>query len=191
MIDQHVTNAASGRENIESSSWFAVVRSYLECSRRYGRMLEHFGLTTTQFDVLMAIDSLGEGAVPKAIAERLVVTRANITGVLKRLQKQKLVSTHTHERDSRSFICVLTLQGCEVRARAHAASSRFIRAQLGPFNDEELCGVGTLMRRMHAHLQTLDPIALAMDDASIAVKAQISGHSSDPKHARSQHEGNR
>lgn len=171
MINQHATYAACGRENLESSSWCAVVRSYLECSRRYGRMLAHFGLTTTQFDVLMAIDSLGEGAVPKAIAERLVVTRANITGVLKRLQQQKLVSTYIHQRDNRSFVCALTMQGREVREHAHAASSRFIRAQLAPFNNEELGGVDTLMRRMHTHVQTLDPEALAMADTSVAAQA--------------------
>lgn len=179
VIDQHAASSASSRDNLESSSWLAVVRSYLECSRRYGQMLEHFDLTTTQFDVLMAIDSLGEGAVPKTIAERLLVTRANITGVLKRLQQQQLVSTRTNESDSRSFVCALTIQGRDVRERAHAASLRFIHAQLAPFDDKELGGVDTLMRRMHVHLKTLDPEALAMDDAPIAAQAQFSGHAPD------------
>ncbi len=154
-------NNDTTRERLETTSWFAVVRAYLECNRRYTEMLTHFDLTITQFDVMTAIDSLGDEALPKAIAERLVVTRANITGVIKRLQERGLVDTVGHAEDGRSFVCVLTQDGKALVESAQAAAARFIRAQAAPFSTKDLKQVETLMRDMHTHLQTLDPEALA------------------------------
>ena len=74
----------SERQQLEASSWFAVVRAYQECNRRYAQMLEHFDLTIPQFDVLTAIRRL-PAATPKQIADELVVTRGNISGLLQRL----------------------------------------------------------------------------------------------------------
>ena len=61
------------RMKLQASSWFAVVRAYQECNRRYSQLLAGFDLTIPQFDVMNAIRNLGEQATPKAIADRLVV----------------------------------------------------------------------------------------------------------------------
>ncbi|MFK7829937.1 MAG: MarR family winged helix-turn-helix transcriptional regulator [Congregibacter sp.] len=124
-------------------------------------MLQEFGLTPTQFDVLSAIHHLADKALPKAIAERLVVTRANITGVLKRLQNQKLVSTYKLPSDSRSYVCALTPLGLQHHEKAQAASQRYVQAQLAPFSESEMKQVEVFMRRMHTHLDTLNPIEIA------------------------------
>lgn len=149
------------RQRLESSSWFAVVRAYLECNRRYTQMLQAFDLTVTQFDVLNTIDRLGDGAIPKAIADAMLVTRGNVTGVLQRLQDHGLVTTREQAHDARSFVCELTPAGASKLAVARSAASRFIAAQLAPFDDDELRGTEQLMIRMRAHLQTLDPAAIA------------------------------
>lgn len=124
-------------------------------------MLEHFGITATQFDVLYAIDSLGDAATPKAIADRLVVTKANISGVIKRLSDRGLVSTHISESDSRSYYCQLTNKGTGTLVDARNSSRRFISAQLAPFSTQELSSTESLMRRMRQHLLTLNPEAIA------------------------------
>lgn len=149
------------RGQLETSSWFAVVRAYLECSKQYTEMLAHFDLTVTQYDVLTAIEHLGDDALPKAIAQRLVVTRANITGVVKRLQERELVSTVEHADDGRSFVCVLTRSGQRLLRKTHAAAKRFVGAQLAPFTSDELEQTRSLMQAMNSHLKTLDPAALA------------------------------
>lgn len=149
------------RERLETASWFAVVRAYLECSKRYTEMLQQFDLTVAQYDVLRAIESLEDNAVPKAIAARLVVSRANITGLLKRLEERGHIKLTPHAEDARSIVCALTRSGRSVTDRAHAAADRFVRAQLQPFDDSTLQYVETIMKDMHSHLQTLDPVALA------------------------------
>ncbi len=155
------TSRENRRERLETASWFAVVRAYLECSKRYTRMLQHFDLTVAQYDALRAIESLGEEAVPKAIADRLVVTRANITGLIRRLEERGLVRLKAHSDDGRSIICSITPSGRKLTDRAHAAADRFVRAQLQPFDDRTLEYVEGMMKDMHTHLQTLNPEALA------------------------------
>ncbi len=159
------TASKGRREQLETASWFAVVRAYLECSKRYTQMLQHFDLTVAQYDALRAIESLGSNAVPKAIAERLVVTRANITGLIRRLEERGLVKLKSHSEDGRSIVCSLTRSGRTLTDRAHAAADRFVRAQLQPFDDQTLGYVEGMMRDMHSHLQTLDPEALATASA--------------------------
>ncbi len=165
MREQPHATGRSPRARLETASWFAVVKAYLECSKRYTQMLEHFDLTVAQYDVLRAIESLDTAAVPKLIAERLVVSRANITGVLRRLEERGLVRLTTHREDARSVVCTLTRRGRSLTARAHAAADRFVRAQLKPFDDQSLHQVEAWMRDMHEHLQTLDPEQLAKPNA--------------------------
>ena len=154
------------RQQLERTSWLDVVRAYLECSRRYTLMLAHFDLTVAQYDVLSAIDSHRGGAQPKAIAERLLVSRANITGVIRRLQDSGLVQTQEHREDGRSILCRLTPAGERRLRGAQAAGARFMQAQLQPFSDADLAQVAGIMQRMHAHLLTLDPDRLALEPGS-------------------------
>ena len=158
------TTARSQRETREFSSWFSVVRTYEECARRYGSMLEHFGLTVSQFDALSSIDALGEDAQPKAVADRLLVTRANVSGLLRRLEERGLIEITPHESDKRSLRCSLTAEGRALTARAQTAAARFVRAQLAPFPTAVLDAMEQQMRAMHAHLQRLDPAALAAEE---------------------------
>jgi DNA-binding MarR family transcriptional regulator len=148
------------RKQLEAGSWLAVVRAYHACNRRYARLLEAFGLTVTQFDVLAAVRTLGPDAMPRAIADELVVTRGNITGVLHRLQERGLVSTRAHVRDGRSFVCQLTPDGEALLGKARAAAAAFIEEQLAPFGDAELEHTWQQMERMREHLASVDPQAI-------------------------------
>ena len=148
------------RRKLQASSWFAVVRAYQECTRRYSQLLKGFDLTIPQFDVLSAIHQLADQATPKAIADELVVTRGNITGVLHRLQERGLIRTRHNEQDGRSIVCELTPDGRELLKKARGAAALFIDAQLTPFDDATLRETEDQMKRMRSHLQTIDPDAI-------------------------------
>lgn len=149
------------RRKLEAASWFSVVRAYQECTRRYAQMLRAFDLTIPQLDALSAVYDLRAQATPKAIANRLVVTRGNVTGLLKRLQEKQLLVTRDNELDGRSFVCELTAAGSELLSRARGAAAVFIKEQLSPFDDATLAETESLMNHMQRHLLTLDPDAIA------------------------------
>lgn len=154
---------SQSRTKLQARSWFAVVQTYQECNRRYARLLKPFGLTITQFDVMIAIHRLGDRATPNAIAEELLVTRGNITGVLHRLQDSDLISTRRHEADGRSFVCVMTAEGQALMNQARHAASRFIAAQLSPFDEKALRQTERQMNEMREHLLSVDPDAIAAE----------------------------
>ncbi|MEM9257293.1 MAG: MarR family transcriptional regulator [Pseudomonadota bacterium] len=162
--------ARTRREAREFSSWFSVVRAYEECARRYAALLGCFELTVSQFDALVSIKALGSEAMPKTVAKRLLVTRANVSGLLRRLEEQGLILVAPNEADGRSVRCSLTAEGLRVTAQAQAAAARFVHAQLAPFPTPELDAIEHQMRAMHAHLLTLDPVALAVDDESLRTR---------------------
>ena len=155
--------AEQGQERIalEKSSWFAVVRAYEECARRFTRMLAHFDLTTSQFDALAAIEHLERDAMPKSIADRLLVTRPNVTGLLRRLEERKLIRMVPHSTDGRALLCRLTPAGRRCLRSAQEAAGRFVHMQAAPFSSAELEGLEDLMRSMHRHLRTMDADAIA------------------------------
>ena len=154
---------SQNRTKLQARSWFAVVQTYQECNRRYARLLKPFGLTITQFDVLIAIHRLGDRATPRAIAEELIVTRGNITGVLQRLREHGLIATRRHAEDGRSFVCEMTTEGRALMDQARHAASLFISAQLAPFDEASLIRTEKQMNEMHQHLLSIDPDAIAAE----------------------------
>jgi DNA-binding MarR family transcriptional regulator len=156
------------RGRLQTRSWFAVVGAYQECHRRYARLLAAHGLTVTQFDALLAVGRLGEAATPAAIAEMLVVTRGNLSGVFDRLRGRDLITIRPSEQDRRSYTVSLTAAGEHALAGAQRAAAAFIDRQLAPFDDDELRQTEAIMNRMRDHLLTLDPdrIAEAARDAA-------------------------
>ena len=150
----------------------AVVVAYQSCTRKYSQMLEEFGLTAPQFDVLLAVDELQEQATPKHIADRLLVTKGNITGVLSRLEAAALLVRKPHSEDGRSLICSLSEAGQHTLTLARRAAAVFIDQQRAPFDDEAVARIEQDMRRMTQHLQTLDPQAIAQQAMNTAERGR-------------------
>ncbi|MEL7296665.1 MAG: MarR family transcriptional regulator [Pseudomonadota bacterium] len=153
----------NARQKLEQTAWFAVVDAYEKCGRQYAAMLSELSLTVAQYDALNVIRTLGDDATPRAIADRLLVTRGNVTGLLKRLQDHGLVTTRPHPEDARSFLCALTEGAHERLKRADRAANTFIRQQLAPFSDAALNIMTRDMRHMSSHLDTLNPTSIATD----------------------------
>ncbi len=150
-------------------AWFSVVEAYQTCNRLYEAMLQRFDLTVSQFDVLCAIEGLGADAQPKHIAERLVVTRGNVTGLLKGLVKRDLVTLHNHPEDGRARLCALTQRATQLMPQVRSAARRFIEVQLAPFSAQDLTHTHRLMTAMTQHLRTLNPAQL-FDPASLGAQ---------------------
>ena len=144
-----------------ADSWRAVVEAYQVCSQRYGSALNHVDLTPAQFEVMILIRSLKQNATPKRIAERLLVTKGNITGVTNRLLTRGLIDRRSHQTDGRSLVFELTSRGQKLLLEANKVAAEFVRQQLEPFTDEEVEIVGRLMRQMKQHLLLMDADSIA------------------------------
>lgn len=161
------------RSTLATRSWFAVVLAYQSCERQYGRMLAEFDLTIAQYDVLSAIAEAQPDATPAVIAKRLLVTKGNITGLLKRLNDQGWTRMQANPKDGRSMLCQLSPEAAERLAAAQQASAAFIAAQLAPFTDLQLRDIESQMTRMRLHLEQLDTQALAKPALDSVISAKI------------------
>lgn len=143
-------------DKLAESAWFAVVQAYQTCIRRYEQLLARIDLTPTQMDALTAIQRLGTDTRPKRIAEQLLVTRGNVTGLLERLRRRGLIRAFPHPEDGRARIVRLTPAGAALLERAQPLARAFIQAQTEPFSKEELESTRAVMTRMERHLSQLD-----------------------------------
>lgn len=149
-------NASQNRK-----AWLAVVSAYQTCADRYDQLLREFGFSTAQFEVLNVIHELGGTAQPKDVAARLLVTKGNITGLIRRLGVAGWVQVLPHPSDGRSLQYRLTPRAERAVASARGAAARFIDEQASPFSARELATIETLMRRMEGHLRGMDVPAIA------------------------------
>jgi len=143
-------------QGLRTRCWFAVVQAYQACERQYARLLARLDLTIPQYDALSVIHEAEGEATPALIAERLMVTRGNVTPLLRRLVERGWVRERPHPGDRRSFLLSLSPAGGRLLKRARLASSAFIAEQLAPFGDAEVAQTVQQMQTMRAHLEAMD-----------------------------------
>jgi DNA-binding MarR family transcriptional regulator len=90
------------------------MRVFNKVQRREAGHLHHHGLSIAQFDVLVQL-SREEGITQQMLAERLMVTKGNVCGLIDRMSESGLVERRADPDDRRANLLHLTAAG---RARA-------------------------------------------------------------------------
>src|SRR5215204_877074 len=67
-------------------AWCRLARVYGKAQQHAARHLRPFGLTVAQFDVLAQVGA-AEGLSQQDLAERLLVTKGNVCGLIDRLER--------------------------------------------------------------------------------------------------------
>ncbi|MBE0536239.1 MAG: MarR family transcriptional regulator [Phycisphaerae bacterium] len=101
--------ATTGHEALLNIYFTAV------CIRKQaGDFLRPYGLTDVQINVLMLLSHQadnGEGLTQSRLSEMMLVNRANVTGLINRLERDGLVTRTTDPADRRSNVIRLTRRG--------------------------------------------------------------------------------
>ena len=93
---------------------FNVMRTHSILSPFVDNQLREVKLWNAQFNALLVLMSAGKEGLPLSeIGRRLVVTNANVTGLIDRLEKEKLVRRDSH-RDRRVTLAKLTRKGIKL-----------------------------------------------------------------------------
>ena len=111
------------------------------------RVLEPFGVTDQQYNVLRILRGAGKDGLPTlAIAERMIERAPGITRLIDRLEKKGLVSRKRCTSDRRQVFCILAPAGARLLARMDAPVGKSDEA-LGALNEADL---KTLIRLLDA-----------------------------------------
>lgn len=91
-------------------TWLALWQVCQKMQREMDGVLDDAGLTVPQFDVLANL-GMSEGITQQELAERLLVTKGNVCGVLDRMESADLVERRPDPNDRRANRLYMTRQG--------------------------------------------------------------------------------
>lgn len=118
-------------------AWVRFLRLNQRIARLATRVMRDTGVSVPQFDLLSTL-SEREGATQQDIAERLYVTKGNISGLIDRMAEAGLVERRSLPHDRRSHALYLTDAGREALARGDAMQRQMIARTLGQLPDAEI-----------------------------------------------------
>jgi DNA-binding MarR family transcriptional regulator len=113
--------------------------------------LHDYGLTPAQFDVLAQLRG-APGISQQALAERLLVTKGNVCGLLDRMSAQGLVERRSDPEDRRSNLLFLTEQGLKLADEVIPAHEEYIISHMVALPPEEQRLLGGLLRDLEKYL---------------------------------------
>lgn len=158
---------ALSRKQHAVSLWLRLMKTYNLVLREARTSLQN-DLTLPQFDVIAQLHREPEGLTQAELTRRLLVTSANLTGIVRRLQSQGLVRREQHHRDRRAVRLQLTKKG-ERFAQAAEAKHADALSELFhsvPFKDQRLLRetLGRVNRKLEGCCQARQRDARAIRD---------------------------
>ena len=124
------------------------LRFHTRLERRMAERLEVHGLTLPQFDVLATLGH-GEGIMQQELAERLLVTKGNVVGLIDRVSAAGWVERRPDPEDRRANRLYLTDAGRKLLAEAWPCQVALGKKVFGSLTQGEL-------RLMHELLERLE-----------------------------------
>lgn len=134
-----------------------LLNSVLE--RQGNRVAEEHGLTLSQWMALGCIGHGGaEGVRHSELGQRLMLSKAPITGVIDRLERAGYVKRGLDPKDRRAARVVITPEGCAMWETVRADLEPSSHQICGCFSEEEQHLALSLLSRLLASTASVDPI---------------------------------
>ena len=124
--------------------WFRFLRLESRIQSTVAEQLRAIDLSVPQCDVLTTLTET-EGVSQQELAQRLYVTKGNISGLLDRLERAGLVERRSTAADRRQYAIYLTPEGRAAAGQAIAVQHALIAATLGRLPSEKIAEFETLL----------------------------------------------
>ncbi len=112
-------------ESAPERVWFRLMRLHTRAHSAINDRLREIGLSVPQCDVITTL-SEREGIAQQELAQRLYVTKGNISGLIDRLAKAGLVERRQSQEDKRSHALFLTEEGRRLAAKGIEIQRMFV-----------------------------------------------------------------
>ncbi len=137
----------------EVLAWLHLVRVHQRIGQEeYAYLAEH-GLTPAQFDVLAHLAS-EPGLNQQTLAERLLVTKGNVCGLIDRMERDGLVERRPDPSDRRSYRLQLTEAGRRAFEAAAPGLEETIASQMSHLELEDRNALLRLLARLDRRLRS-------------------------------------
>lgn len=130
-------------------AWVRLSRIFQKIGRATDVHLRPWGLSTAQFDILAQVGAT-RGITQQELADKLLVTKGNISQLLNRMEKQGLL---TRSQERRSNCLSLTAKGQELYERVVPAQEDLVAQQFKDLTPAEVNQLLTLLRKLDHSLK--------------------------------------
>jgi DNA-binding MarR family transcriptional regulator len=134
---------------LEEEAFLNVLRTADALSRQAESLIQHAGLSTTQYNVLRILRGAGNGGLPCGqVVERMITRDPDMTRLLDRLEKRKLISRARDTADRRVVRAKIASAGLELLATLDQPLPAMHRKMLGHMGKERLRQLITLLEEV-------------------------------------------
>lgn len=125
--------------------WLRFVRLQQRLSAAVAGELRKIGLSIPQFDVISTLTER-EGMSQQDLAERLYVTKGNVSGLIDRMVNAGMVERRPIPGDRRSHALHLTQHGRDLADRGIALQRSYVDATLGRLAADDVAELDRIVR---------------------------------------------
>lgn len=141
-MKRHRTRGGIGSPAI--LAWLRLARVFQRIDHATSDQLRQVQLTVPQFDVLVQA-AASEGLAQQELADRLLVTKGNISQILERMERDGMV---TRQRVGLSKRIMLTERGWELHNASLSAQEALVERLLSALTAEEQVQLHRLLRKL-------------------------------------------
>lgn len=144
---EEATSDACEPLNVQTLIW--IFRAFNAIVNRQSDELRPLGLSPSAFNVLMALHNNEDRTLePCQLADRLLISRPSVTGLLDTLQRKGLVERLPHAEDRRRVLVRLTDDGLRLLESHFACHYGGMNAVFTELDDDEKSTLVSLLRRV-------------------------------------------
>ncbi len=123
---------------IEEVAYLEMLRTTDLLSRGLAQLLKGEGLSATQYNVLRILRGSPDGLACGDIANRMITRDPDVTRLLSRLEKRKLIDRSRDPEDRRTIMARITRDGLKLLAKLDEPILQTHRRQLGHLDAQKL-----------------------------------------------------
>jgi MarR family transcriptional regulator, organic hydroperoxide resistance regulator len=124
-------------DELELRTWVQMMRTFTRMTRHLEQALEGHGLSLPQFDILATLGR-DEGITQQELAQRLLVTKGNVCGMIDRMEAGGWVQRRPDPDDRRANRLLLTRRGRALLARVMPEQMALVKQVMGALCPAEL-----------------------------------------------------
>jgi DNA-binding MarR family transcriptional regulator len=132
--------------SVEETAVLELLRTVEFLSRPFTELLKTEDLSATQYNVLRILRGAPEGLSCGEIGNRMITRDPDITRLLDRMEKRRLISRTRDEKDRRMVLTRITDEGLDVVGRLDEPVQAIHQSQLGHLGRERLKALRDLLR---------------------------------------------
>ncbi|WP_245940071.1 MarR family winged helix-turn-helix transcriptional regulator [Stenomitos frigidus] len=155
---QHNTESQSATRKAAKEPFLPVMRELARTFQAFNAYddehIRQLGLTAPQFDVICTLGNT-PGMTMGQLAEKTLVTKGTLTGIIDRLERKGLVRREVPPANRRCFMIVLTTEGDRVFEEVFPAHIAYLKQRFSKLNEQELEEIRLSLRKLRQLFQPI------------------------------------